>query len=100
MTKKQIIKARVPGGHIDLYKLEGPIDSAIDHLVHLKQKYPDKQLELSVEVNAYDEESSIYLYERREETDGEYETRMAETKAVEEWQRRVYEDLKKKFGDS
>ena len=104
MTKKQMIRTRVTDSDVSLYDLEGPIDSAINHLVQVKQKFPDKQLELSVKSDPYDEWPSIYLYEQREETDAEYARRKAEAKseakAAEERQRRMYEKLKKKFGDS
>lgn len=85
------------------YELEGPIENAIEYLQRKKNYYPDKTLTISWEQGDYEDSDKMYLYlcTMRDETDKEYEARLASVaqsqKNRDEYERRQYEALKAKF---
>ena len=92
-TEKTTIQSKL-GCQLD--KLEGTVDDAIQYLVGLKQKYPDhKNLRLEVDYE-YEGTCLILVYDR-EETDFEYNQRIARDQLREKREREQYELLKAKF---
>ena len=89
------------------WELEGDINKAIDYLCKLKKDYgePYTKMVLCYEdiSDSYDRDSKmgIVLYGVREETEGEATDRELKEKALqkqqEEYQRKTYQALKKKF---
>ena len=92
--------------YLSLSILDGPIDQVIERISNLKKEYQGENLVLDLEYT-YDG-VDIYLYDVREETDLEYETRLKEEelknilnlerqKKKAENERKKYEELKKKY---
>jgi hypothetical protein len=85
------------------YELEGSLEDAIDGLQELKDRYESKYLSLSITIETYyapydhDGYPKAYLKGEREETDEEYEARLAQVQKYKDREREQYEKLKEKF---
>lgn len=97
MTKKMIFKEVTTIGK---YDLDGTLDNAVKYLEGLIEQH-GKDARLDTEED-YDGIWSFSVQVEREETDTEYELRTAmesfQQKNLEQYERRQYESLKKKFG--
>ena len=84
---------------LDPYDFEGPIDDVIGRLTKLKVDYYGRNLVLTYIGD--DDYHEYYLYEKREETDEEYDKRINADKhralEREKHERKQYEQLKAKF---
>jgi wobble nucleotide-excising tRNase len=79
-----------------LHDLEGTIDNAIQYLLKIKEKYPDYK-NLRLEVDYEDGSTCLILVYDREETDFEYNQRIARDQLREKQERDQYLRLKAKF---
>jgi hypothetical protein len=88
-----------------MYSFDGrTVDEVIGYLQVIKEKFKEYiNLRLVVDTHLYrDAERSVFLFGDRMETDEEEKVREAaekqSTERTESYQRKLYEDLKKKFG--
>lgn len=95
--------------HVSKYDLEGSEDAVVQAIRDVfaqarnSRKYVEGgELYLDWRPRRWEEGDDLYMYMKRPETDKERDKRIAEEKAVEEQQeahqRRMYEQLHKKFG--
>lgn len=86
------------------YEMEGSIDDAIAYLQRMKERYPNSFISYEDVRAQYDpgpERYGMVLKAMVEETDEQYATRIAHEEKMVAWQeerdRKLYEDLKKKY---
>jgi hypothetical protein len=119
--KKKIKYGRKIRERVDfksIYDLEGSVEDAIFYFMQMKDRYdgPDAKLEVEMNFHYYGDYHYIEIYRTRTETQEEFEERrlaaekaedarkLKEKKAAEqhkqktlEEERKLYEELKKKF---
>lgn len=103
-----IVDAEVDDFNLDMYRLfdnRTPSD-IIENLKDLITEYSERDIYFRVFDCEYDCSQDVRLYERRLETDKEYNTRIEKEKKLvkkekkkEDRERREYERLKLKFGE-
>lgn len=109
MSKRQILDVEV-NDYIDFYDvLDGKTpNQVVEAMKYYKDTYVGRDVYFSVDSYGYDGGKELKLRERREETDKEYEKRMAEEKKIKEVKKKSkaekeakefleYQRLQKKF---
>lgn len=110
MSKRKIVNVKI--GTESFYDILDQMTPAevIERMDELQAGYPDRDVFFNVSPYGYDGGLNLELWERREETDKEYEKRVAEekrerdrkraaTKAKKDKEFAEYVRLQKKFGD-
>lgn len=95
MTKRQIY---APVVTISIYDFEGNIGKVVERLQKYQEQYPNASIDISLYESYGSVEADVYLMDHREETDKEYNNRITQEKRAEDYQRKQFEELKKKFG--
>jgi NurA-like 5'-3' nuclease len=110
MSKRKIVNVKI--GTESFYDMLDRMTPAevIERMKELQAGYPDRHVYFNLSPYGYDGGLDLELWECREETDKEYEKRIAEEKKERDRKRAAakakkdkeyaeYERLKKKFGD-
>lgn len=99
MTRK---KVNEHVGDFDGFLLEGTFEEAISALQGLRNEYGDDCF-IDYEQERYDDYWTFNISRKRDETPTERKTRLAKDKAIkldqEDYERKQYEKLKKKYGE-
>lgn len=82
---------------VSLYDLEGTVESAIERLQKLMQKYPGKTLTLDCQRESYGDEKEYRVIWRRAENEEEKKKRLEDEAETKAWRRRQFEAMKKEF---